>query len=657
VEAICQACESVLSRITQDRLRLTRPILARLQEATDGVARLLAGGEGRPVIEEVIERLEGAATEPAPGAEEPPKIPVLHPESPTETVAPGLPPADTIRVGRAKLDALLLQAEDLLVPKLAASERVREARALIEALTHCRADRAQRGANGSGAAELESGLRAVEAHGRELLGHLVADQRTLGAVVDGLMEGLRRARMTPASTATDFFPRMVRDLADEQGKEVEWVAEGTDLEVDRKVLEAMKDPLIHLVRNAIDHGIEPPEARSRGGKPPRGRIAVTIALLEGNRIEIRVEDDGVGIDPAGVRAAAIRGRLLTAEQAAALTDDQARDLIYRSGLSTSPMITDVSGHGLGLAIVKERVERLGGQIRLETRTGVGTTIRMVLPASIATFHGLLVRAGGQPFLLPTKAVERALGVTPEQIERVEGQEAIRWDGPPLPVARLSRLLGLPEPDEQPEPGRKQPCVIVRAGEDQAAFVVEEILGDREVLVKELGPPLIRVRNIAGAGLLGTGQVVLILRPTDLLKSFRESPRPPAPAPTHEEPGRQAVILVVDDSITTRTMEKNLLEAAGFQVRVAVDGIDAWTVLKSEKIDLVVSDVDMPRMDGLDLTSRIRADQKLKELPVVLVTALESREDKERGIEVGANAYIVKSSFEQSNILEIMRRLL
>jgi two-component system chemotaxis sensor kinase CheA len=198
---------------------------------------------------------------------------------------------------------------------------------------------------------------------------------------------------------------------------------------------------------------------------------------------------------------------------------------------------------------------------------------------------------------------------------------------------------------------------VAAGEERAAFIVEEILGNQEVLVKELRPPLIRVRNVAGAGLLGTGQVVLILRPTDLVIGLRERRRPPSLTPVPEKKARPAVILVVDDSITTRTMEKNLLEAVGYQVRVAVDGIEAWTTLKTETVDLVVSDVDMPRLDGFELTSRIRADRKLADLPVILVTVLESREYKERGIEVGANAYIVKSSFDQSNLLEIIRRLI
>jgi two-component system chemotaxis sensor kinase CheA len=299
----------------------------------------------------------------------------------------------------------------------------------------------------------------------------------------------------------------------------------------------MKDPLVHLVRNAIDHGIEPPEARARAGKPPRGRVGVTIASLEGHRVEISLHDDGRGLDLAQVRAAAVRSRLLSPEDAQDLKDKEALELVYRSGLSTSPIITDLSGHGLGLAIVKERVEGLGGRIRLESKAGSGTTVQMILPATIATFRGLLVQAGGRPFLLPLEAVERALRIAPTEVEGVGGREAIRWEGKALFVARLSALLGLPERGDETEAGSQQACVIVRSGEEQVGLWVEEILGDQEVLVKELRPPLVRVRNVAGAGLLGTGQMVLILRPADLLKSARLTPRSPAPSPALEAKDR------------------------------------------------------------------------------------------------------------------------
>ncbi len=650
VETLCQAWESILSKITRSHLALSRPVLDLLEEARAGAARLLAGGTDSLGMTELVGRLERAATTQVVEKGPSRSTPSRHAEEPAQpvTVGPLLP--GTVRLDITRLDALLFQAEDLLGGKLAAEERVHEAKAFLEAVTRYHA----------ATSDPRKTIRALEVQARELVGHLVHDQRTIAGTVDGVLDELRQLRMMPASSVLDVFQGMVRDLAREHGKEVGWVVQGGDLKVDRKVLEAIKDPLIHLVRNAIDHGIEPPQVRMQAGKPPRGRMAVTITSPESGRIEISVEDDGRGIDPADVRAAATRTRLLTAEAAEALMDDQALDLIYRSGFSTSPLITDVSGHGLGMAIVKEGVERLGGQVFLQTRPGQGTTVRMTLPASITTFFGLLVRSGGQLFLLPIEAVVRVIRIAPEEVERIEGQEVIRWEGRPLPVAWLSGLLGLPNVDDRLQSGGKQVCAVIRSGEERAGLLLEEILGDQEALVKELRPPLIRVRNVAAAGLLGTGQAVLILRPTDLITSLRTSSRQPAvgAVPTTEptQEAHQAAILVVDDSITTRTMEQNLLEASGYRVQVAVDGVEAWTLLKSEDFDLVVSDVDMPRMDGFELTARIRADRKLAELPVVLVTALEAREDKERGIEVGANAYIIKSSFDQSNLLEIIRRL-
>ena len=665
VEALCQGMETVLHRITRGDLGLNRPILERLQEGMDGVARLLAGEETQSV-RELIDCLEQATTTPPAAATVSVAAPALPAAAPVGPLSAGLPLADTLRLSTATLEALLLQAEELLVPKLAIAERTQEARVLVEALTGChmttkRLRASLKGASPIGQATdllagLDAALQAVEAQARALLAHLVRDERTVSETVESVLEDLRRLRMTPASAVLDLFPRMVDDLAHEQGKEVEWVARGTDLEVDRKVFEAMKDPLIHLVRNAIDHGIEAPQARMQMGKAPRGRVMVTVAALEGGRLELCVEEDGRGIDLAQVRAEAVRSRVLSAAAAATLTDAAALDLVYRSGLSTSPIITNVSGRGLGLAIVKERVDGLGGEIHLETRAGAGTMVRMLLPATIATFHGLLVQAGGQLFLVPTEAVERVIRIARDDIEPIEERDLLRYNGHPLAIARLSTLLGLPESTEGPEPGRKEWGVVLRSGEERAVFIVTAVLGGREGLVKELRPPLVRVRNVAGAGLLGTSQVVLILRPADLLRSMRVSPRALPPLAPREAEKRQPVVLVVDDSITTRTMEKNLLELAGYQVQVAVDGVEAWTTLKSAAIDLVLSDVDMPHMDGFELTTRIRADAQLTNLPVVLVTALASREDQERGVEVGANAYIVKASFDQSNLLEVIRRL-
>ena len=648
VEALCQACELVLSRTVRGHLTLTPAIVDALQEAVAGIPPLVARRADAATGQELAHRVELAAGE---GGPEPGEPSQPRPQVTAGAARSELPSPDTIRLGTGKLDALLLQGEELLGAKLAVEERTREARALVAEMV--RSGDAVRRELASAGVPASPELRRTEARGRALLDNLARDRKSIGVAVDRLLEEIRRARMMPASTVLELFPAMVREIARDQGKEVEWSARGGELEIDRRVLETVKDPLIHLVRNAVDHGIEPPEARVEAGKDPRGRVSVSVSSLDGGRVEILIEDDGRGIDPDHVREAAVRARLVTAEAARALGNDEVLEFVFRSGLSTSPVITDVSGHGLGLAIVREQVERLAGELRLDSRPGK-TQVRMVLPASIATSHGLLVRSAAQLLLVPLQATEQVVSVDGHEIQAVEDREAIDWRGSPVPLARLDALLELAGAESNG--AEKRPCLIVAAGQERIGLLVDEVLGEREILVKDLSPPLVRVRHVAGAGLLGSGQVVLILRAADLVRAGRRAFRPPAPRVAAVEEGRPPLVLVVDDAVTTRTMERNLLEAAGYQVEVAVDGEEAWTALKTSNFDLVVSDVDMPRMDGFELTARIRADAQLDDLPVVLVSALESREDKQRGVEVGANAYVVKSSFEQSNLLEIIRRL-
>jgi two-component system chemotaxis sensor kinase CheA len=634
VEGLCQGLESVLGDIKQGRLSLTPERLGRLQEGMDGVTRALAGETVAPPEPFGSPLHSEGAPPPAP-----------DPAVPSAPAAP-----TTIRMDIARLDELQSHAESLLVAKLAAEEREQEAWRLVEAL-------ALDASAGDGAAHNPRN-RAAETQARALVGRLSRDRRVLAVAVDALGERMRHVRLMPASSVLELLPPMASEMARALGKEADFTTEGAELEVDRKVLETIKDPLLHLVRNALDHGVEAPDVRERAGKRRRARIAVRFLPRESRRIEVRVEDDGAGIDVAGLRAGAVRARLMSPEIAGSLPEAAALQLAFSSGVSTSPVITDLSGHGLGMAIVRDRVERLGGSVSVHSSPGQGTAVTMTLPTTIATFHGLLVRVGDQLVLLPIEAVERALRVTALDMGRVGGRDVLRWEGRVVPAGSLGALLGRGAArGEVPGP---RPCLIVASGGEHGALLVDEVLGEREVLVKELEAPLVRVRHVAGAGLLGGGELALILRPGDLLRALRDAlpaePVQPAEEQETETEARTAAILVVDDSITTRTMEKSLFEAAGYRVQTATDGAEAWAALKSEPFDLVVSDVDMPRLNGFDLTTRIRSDPRLASLPVVLVTALESREDKERGIEVGANAYVIKSGFDQSKLLEIIRRL-
>jgi two-component system chemotaxis sensor kinase CheA len=598
-EESCQRCEALLSDLIRSGASPTPRDLEVLQDASDALAGEIAGS--------------------LPGA------------SPHEPAPAPAPQNETIRVEVGRLDHVVTLAEGLLSPKLASAERVRQARGLAEEIERIRM---QFAAN----FELREELRSLHARARQLVTELRGDGRTLQTTVDDLYEEMRHVRMMPAASIFDAFPLMIRDLGRETGKEVDWELAGADLEIDRKVLELVKDPLIHLVRNAVDHGLEAPDVREAAGKPRRGRVRVTVAPSEGGRISIEVSDDGRGFAIDALREAAVRSRLTSADRVAALSDADVADLAFSAGVSTSPVITTISGHGRGLAIVRERIERVEGRISTGSAVGTGTVIRLEFPASIVTYRALLVGVHGSRYLLPLDAVERVFA-------------APRDDA--AAFGNLGTILDLPPAGSNAEPVLT--CVAVRSGERHGVVIVDEVIGEHEVVIKDLRPPLRRVRNVLAAGLMGTGELVLVLRPLDVLASIDLRPAVQERSPQPSTP-RVRCILVVDDSMTTRAMERNLFEAAGYRVRVAADGAEAWEMLQTEDVDIVVSDVDMPRMNGFELTAKLRGDPKLVNIPVVLVSALETRADKEQGIRAGANAYVLKSGFNQANLLDIVRRL-
>lgn len=664
VERVCQAMERALSAVKRGERVLPAGAVDTLQAAVDGLSRLLApDGGGAPAAGTLIRRLDAMLAD-APGA-----APAPPPVAPVAPVPPRPEPpaaADHVRIATARLESMMAQAEELQPMKASLEHLADELQALAlevadwrrrtdKTVRHARALR-RSGVSESqaltlpqrralallldGATSDELALRGVADRIARLARQAAQERRALGSRVDRLQGEMKQALTLPMSHLADGMGKLVRDIARDSGKEVELVVEGGALEVDRRILEQLRAPLIHLLRNAVDHGIEAPAERQRRGKPARGRIELAFAPHEGHQALVTLCDDGAGIALERVRARAARMGL-----SASGGDDA--DLVFASGLSTSPMLTDLSGHGLGLAIVREKVEGLGGSVRaLPGPGGVGTCFRIVLPTTLATFRGLLVNAGGQSFVLPSNHVERVGRVPRGSV--ADGR--VELQGRALPVAGLAEVLGLrPVHDERPF----LQLVVLHAGEQRIAFGVDEVVGDQEVLVKPFAPPLRRVRHVSGATVLGAGQVVPLLDPGDLLKTARTLDRAPVGAASHPA----ASLLVADDSVTSRTMLKEILESAGYRVATAVDGMDALSRLQRDPFDLLVSDVEMPRLDGFGLTARVRTDPQLAELPVVLVTALDSRADKERGVEVGANAYIVKSGFDQRHLLDAIRTLL
>ena len=430
--------------------------------------------------------------------------------------------------------------------------------------------------------------------------------------------------------------------------------------MDRAILEQIKDPLSHLLRNALDHGLEMPQARQgAAGKPPAGRLTLSAAQ-QGDSLRIELADDGGGINVARVKAGAIQHGLVTAEAAAAMTEHEALWLIFRSGLSTSPIITAISGRGVGLDVVRENIERLNGWIEVDSELGRGSRFTFSLPLTVTTTLCLMAHAGGQTFGLPVSSVLRMVRVGADQIGHAEGGEAIQVDGRPVALTRLTDVLDL-EPAAPGRAGALLPALVVGGGtagaERRAAFLVDALDAAQEVVVKSLPQPFERVR-FSGAAILGSGEVALILNAADLLRAGQDrQPEPGVTATGGAGGGGHA-----GDPGGRRFDHhphagKNILEAAGYRVRVAADGAEAWTMLQSEPVSLLVSDVNMPRMDGFELAAKVRASETHKTLPVILVTSLDSREDRERGIWAGADAYIVKGAFDQDVLLSTIRQLI
>lgn len=472
---------------------------------------------------------------------------------------------------------------------------------------------------------------------------------------DELQKGVRLVRMHPIAELFNTFPRMVRDLARDNGKQIRLEIEGSTTEVDRKILESMKDPLIHILRNAVNHGIEMPEERNAGGKPEEGVINLK-ATQKGSSIVLEIGDDGRGIDTKLIKEKAVSKGFISKAKAEILPDRETISLIFQSGLSTTKQVNDISGRGVGMDVVRSHLEDLQGMIHVDSQIGKGTEFKLTLPLTLASSHVLLVRASSEILALPTSAIERILKIDYSQIGNLDGNPAIELDGAPIPLISLAKTLNLVESESVISTTQKIPVVILGASNMRVAFQVNELCGNQEVVIKTLGNQLKQVRNVSGASILGNGDVVIILNPADMIKSALGTSRDFFVTEI-EEASEQMKVLVVDDSITTRTLEKNILENAGFNVVEAIHGEEAISLFPHHRFDIVVSDIDMPVMDGFELTEKIKNDDLYKEIPIVLVTSLESPGDKIRGLNAGADAYIIKGSFDQTVLLETIDRLI
>jgi len=458
-------------------------------------------------------------------------------------------------------------------------------------------------------------------------------------------------RMRPFTDGVLWLPRMARDVARTLGKQVRVELVGESTHVDREILEKLEAPLGHLVRNAIDHGICSPDERRARGKPADGLVRVE-ARHHGGMLQIEVADDGRGIDLDRLRESIVRRKLTSAETAERLSDDELLEFLFLPGFSMKDSVTDISGRGVGLDVVRNMVKRLRGSVRVFSEAEKGTRFQLLLPLSQSVVRALLADVGGEPYAFPLAAVVRTLKLRKEEIGVLEGRQFFPMDGRAIGLISTQQVL---QGGTQSIDGDLPVIVIGHAGNDIYGLAVDRLLGEHELVVRALDHRLGKIRNIAAGALMEDGRPALIVDIEDLMRSVDKliATRDLGTLRTGTESGRakRKRVLVVDDSLTVRELVRTLLDNAGYEVEVAVDGMDGWNAIRTAHYDLMVTDVDMPRMDGIELVTLIKKDSHLKTTPVLIVSYKDREEDRRRGLEAGADYYLAKGSFHDESLLE------
>jgi two-component system chemotaxis sensor kinase CheA len=619
------------------------------------------------VVEEkaVPEHLAPPPPEPTPSRPEPTK----PTPAPPPARKPARLPEEQIRVSATKLDKTIrLTGEVIAAQKRAEMRQTDLRRAWQMAKDLWRQLRTLLGEQDPEALAILESAQALRDHLDALFKQNREDVAGLSQVVMELQVDALGLRMLPVSTVFDTFPRAVRDLARERGKEVDLNIQGGDTELDKQMLERINDPLMHMLRNAVDHGIEAPDERAAQGKPRRGTIWLR-AYPMGGSIVIEVQDDGRGLSLDAIRAKALQQGLVNEDTVRTLSDRELRNLIFLSGFSTSQEVTDISGRGVGLDVVRRNViEELKGDISVETESGQGTRFILTLPLTLTTQRILFVYVRGQVFGLPVTYVSETTRVLPNEVIQVVDRQAIRLRDQIVPIARLADVLALPEgsgsTSEQRSSGQWLYLVIAQAADERVGLGVDDVANEDDVLIKPLPKHLRRIGILSGATIAPDGTIIPILHVPGLIRAVRGAPTA-RPAVAEEAQIEEVPrILVVDDSLNTREIEKSILEACGYQVELAKDGMDALRVIAqapgSESqayFDLLVVDVEMPRLDGLSLTEKLRHDDHYARVPIIIVSSRDKEEDRRRGLDVGADAYIVKGTFDQEDLIATVASLL
>ncbi len=498
--------------------------------------------------------------------------------------------------------------------------------------------------------------RAKERECRQILSDRLIElelyARRTGSLSDRLYREVIASNMRPFADGVQGFPRMLRDLARKLNKQVRFDILGKATPVDRDIIKKLEAPLTHILRNAIDHGMELPEERLAAGKPAEGTVRLE-AVHRGGMLSITITDDGRGIDPERLRQKIIDKSLATPEIAAQLNESELMEFLFLPGFSTAKQVTEISGRGVGLDIAKSMAHDVGGNVRASSQPGKGMTFNFQLPLTLSVVRTLLVEISGEPYAFPLARIEQIVNVDKKDISSVENRQYFTMDNKNIGLVAAYQVLELKQP---PPKSDTLSVVVISEQSDYYGLVVDRFLGEHDLVVRPLEPRLGKVQDISAAALMGDGSPILIVDASDLMRSVDNLlngshmlNRVVSNADRVVTDSRKS-ILVVDDSITVREMERKLLQNKGYKVDVAVDGMEGWHAVSTNHYDLVVSDVDMPRMNGIEFTSKIKNHPKLNKIPVIIVSYKDREEDRLRGLEAGANYYLTKASFQDDTLV-------
>lgn len=672
---VAHVMEDLLVAAIDGRVALRPDHFDALLQGSDLLLRV--GGEPAEQLADdvdgLVQWLEALLAEPPPAVETPPPAPAALPPA-----APAPSPADesvsdgrdrVLRVTAERLDLLLDLSGKTLVqfqsvqPLHAALTRLKRLQSsaghTLDSLREALSDRATADQR---APALLAETRQTLADCRQLLAQHMAELEEFTwqgeQRAQRLYDTALASRMRPLADILAGPERMVRDLARTLGKQVDFSVDGAGTQVDRDVLDQLEAPLAHLLHNALDHGIETPQERTDAGKPAAARLSLR-ARHHAGMLLLELADDGRGIDLERLRGAVVARGYAAAATAARMSEQELLAFLFLPGFSLSDQVTEISGRGVGLDAVQHKVRQLRGNVHLSQRQGQGCCFRLEMPLTLSVVRSLVVEIGDEAYAFPLASIEHMLQVAPAEVVQLEGRPHLWYQQRHIGLIAASQIL---QRAGAAAARKTIPVVLIRDGDATYGIAVDRFVGERNLVVMPLDPRLGKIKDIAAGALLDNGAPVLILDVDDLCLSVRkllDSGRV-ARIDRRDAAGRQADarhILVVDDSLTVRELQRKLLASHGYRVSVAVDGMDGWNALRAEPFDLLITDIDMPRMDGIELVTLLRRDPHLQSLPVMVVSYKDREEDRQRGLDAGADYYLAKASFHDEALLDAVHTLI